>query len=248
MDVTVTFRKKTRCHKAWIIRGYVYLRSTFAKCCWKRQASRFASATSVLIYSSLSDRPTRLDHSLDGICPFQGCSSRSWPCLSSHTQRLAPQLLQAPSVPRGWASCKCPEGKIHLQTARLLGSRLVLTEGKSQKQVAILLREGCDTGLSWSELGLPSPPKQSSPFCSGVCSWHTQPQMLLLLLPLLQQPPTEMLSWCIPHHPLNSSPFPMVEVSPVNWCSLWPQIGTNNFMSSCARRSRTMRERLECVV
>lgn len=72
MDVTVTFRKKTRCHKAWIIRGYVYLRSTFAKCCWKRQASRFASATSVLIYSSLSDRPTRLDHSLDGICPLPG--------------------------------------------------------------------------------------------------------------------------------------------------------------------------------
>lgn len=246
MDVTVTFRKKTRCHKAWIIRGYVYLRSTFAKCCWKRQASRFASATSVLIYSSLSDRPTRLDHSLDGICPLPGL--------------FLPELAvsQLPHTKVGTTAapgtfCTQRMGKLQMPWGQdpftdCEAAWLVLTEGKSQKQVAILLRKGCDTGLSWSELGLPSPPKQSSPFCSGVCSWHTQPQMLLLLLPLLQQPPTEMLSWCIPHHPLNSSPFPMVEVSPVNWCSLWPQIGTNNFMSSCARRSRTMRERLECVV
>lgn len=163
--------------------------------------------------------------------PFQGCSSRSWPCLSSHTQRLAPQLLCTQRM----GKLQMPWGQDPFTDSE--AAWLVLTEGKSQKQVAILLREGCDTGLSWSELGLPSPPKQSSPFCSGVCSWHTQPQMLLLLLPLLQQPPTEMLSWCIPHHPLNSSPFPMVEVSPVNWCSLRPQIGTNNFMKQDNERA-----------
>lgn len=72
MDMAVKF-KVNRYHKVWIIRAYVYLRSTFTKCSWKKTPNnRFSSATSVPLYSSLSDRLTRWDHTLDGIHPAPG--------------------------------------------------------------------------------------------------------------------------------------------------------------------------------
>lgn len=125
--------KENRCHKAWIIRGYVHLRSTFAKCCWKRKASRFASAASILIYSSLSDRLIRQNHSLTGICPLPGLF-----LLELAVAQLPHTKAGSTAAPGTFCTqrrdkFKCPEGKFHLQTPSLFGSSLMPTPGKSQE-------------------------------------------------------------------------------------------------------------------